>query len=94
MLSHARTDTQIIKELANDEAAYRSVVKSWLEHSTLLSILKEIAARGGKVIITTDHGSIRVKEPSKIVGDKDVNSNLRYKQGKSLNYQSKGVFLI
>lgn len=94
MLSHARTDTQIVKELANDEAAYRSVVKSWFEHSTLLSILKEIAARGGKLIITTDHGSIRVKEPSKIVGDKDVNSNLRYKQGKSLDYQEKDVLAV
>ncbi len=94
MLSHARTDTQVIKELANDEAAYRSVVKSWFEHSTLLNILKEIAARGGKLIITTDHGSIRVKEASKIVGDKDVNTNLRYKQGKTLNYQGKDVLAI
>ncbi|PCJ25819.1 MAG: two-component system response regulator [Flavobacteriales bacterium] len=94
MLSHARTDIQIIKELAVDEAAYRSVVKSWFEHSTLLSILKEISARGGKVIITTDHGSIRVKEPSKIIGDKDVNTNLRYKQGKSLDYQEKDVLAV
>jgi len=94
MLSHARTDTQIVQELAKDEAAYRSVVKSWFEHSSLLNILKEIAARGGKVIITTDHGSIRVKEPSKIIGDKNVNSNLRYKQGKSLDYQAKDVLAI
>ncbi|MDT8411981.1 MAG: bifunctional response regulator/alkaline phosphatase family protein [Vicingaceae bacterium] len=94
MLSHARTDTEIVKELATDEAAYRSVVKSWFEHSTLLDILKEIAARGGKLIITTDHGSIRVKEPSKIVGDKDTNTNLRYKQGKSLQYQEKEVFAV
>ena len=94
MLSHARTDTQIIKELASDEAAYRSVVKSWFEHSTLYDIIKEIAARGGKLIITTDHGSIRVKEPSKIVGDKEVNSNLRYKQGKTLSYVDKNVLAI
>jgi len=94
MLSHARTDTQIIKELASDESAYRSVVKSWFEHSTLLDILKEIAARGGKLIITTDHGSIRVKEPVKIVGDKEVNTNLRYKQGKTLNYNEKEVFSV
>jgi len=94
MLSHARTDTQIVKELANDEAAYRTIVKSWLEHSTLLNVLKEISARGGKVVISTDHGSIRVKEPSKIVGDKDVNPNLRYKQGKSLSYQEKDVLAI
>lgn len=94
MLSHARTDTQIIKELAGDESAYRSVVKSWFEHSTLLDILREIAGRGGKLIITTDHGSIRVKEPVKIVGDKDVNTNLRYKQGKTLNYNEKEVFAV
>jgi len=94
MLSHARTDTEIIKELAKDESAYRSVVKSWFEHSSLIKILKEIAARKGKLIITTDHGSIRVKEPSKIIGDKDVNPNLRYKQGKSLNYQAKDVLAI
>lgn len=94
MLSHARTDTEIVKELASDEAAYRSVVKSWFEHSTLLSILKEIAARGGRLIVTTDHGSIRVKEPSKLIGDKDVNPNLRYKQGKSLSFNEKDVLLV
>jgi len=94
MLSHARTDTQIIKELAADEAAYRSVVKSWFEHSPLISTLKEIAARGGTLFITTDHGSIRVKDAVKIVGDKEVNSNLRYKQGKTLNYNAKEVFEV
>ncbi|MCB9173429.1 MAG: PglZ domain-containing protein [Flavobacteriales bacterium] len=94
MLSHARTDTQIIKELAADESAYRSVVKSWFEHSPLISTLKEIAARGGTLFITTDHGSIRVKDAVKIVGDKEVNSNLRYKQGKTLNYNAKEVFEV
>lgn len=94
MLSHARTDTQIIKELAADESAYRSVVKSWFEHSPIISTLKEIAARGGMVFITTDHGSIRVKDAVKIVGDKEVNSNLRYKQGRTLNYNPKEVFEV
>lgn len=94
MLSHARTDTQIIKELAADESAYRSVVKSWFEHSPLISTLKEIAARGGTLFITTDHGSIRVKDAIKIVGDKEVNSNLRYKQGRTLNYNPKEVFEV
>ena len=94
MLSHARTDTQIIKELAADESAYRSVVKSWFEHSPLISTLKEIAARGGTLFITTDHGSIRVKDAVKIVGDKEVNSNLRYKQGRTLNYNPKEVFEV
>lgn len=91
MLSHARTDTEIIRELANDEAAYRSLTLSWFEHSPLLDALKEISKRKGKVILTTDHGSVRVKEPSKIVGDRNTNKNLRYKQGKNLNYQKKEV---
>ena len=94
MLSHARTDTDIIKELAEDESAYRSLTLSWFEHSPLKEALKEIANRGGKVVITTDHGSIKVKEPSKIIGDKTVNSNLRYKQGKNLTYQAEDVLAI
>jgi CheY-like chemotaxis protein len=94
MLSHARTDTDIIKELAEDEAAYRSLTISWFEHSPLKEALKEIASRKGKVVITTDHGSIKVKEPSKVIGDKSVNSNLRYKQGKNLSYQKSDVFAL
>lgn len=87
MLSHARTDMAMIRELAPDEAAYRSITKSWFEHSPLLDILKKIAEKGSRVIITTDHGTIRVKRPFKIVGDKNVNTNLRYKQGKNLGYE-------
>lgn len=94
MLSHARTDTDIIKELAEDESAYRSLTLSWFEHSPLKEALKEIANRGGRVIITTDHGSIKVKEPSKVVGDKTVNTNLRYKQGKNLTYEANDVLAI
>jgi len=94
MLSHARTDTDIIKELAEDESAYRSLTLSWFEHSPLKEALKEIAQRGGKVIITTDHGSIKVTEPSKVVGDKTVNTNLRYKQGKNLSFEANDVFAI
>jgi len=94
MLSHARTDTDIIKELAEDESAYRSLTLSWFEHSPLKDALKEIAAKGGKVVITTDHGSIKVTEPIKVVGDKTVNPNLRYKQGKNLGYDEKDVFSI
>ncbi len=94
MLSHARTDTEIVKQLARDEAAYRSVTVSWYEHSTLQKIIKKIAKQGGRVIITTDHGSVRVKNPVKVVGDKSVNTNLRYKQGKTLNYNPKEVFEI
>lgn len=86
MLSHARTDMKMIRELAPDESAYRSLTKSWFLHSTLFDFLKIIAEKKGKVIITTDHGTIRVKRPFKILGDKNTNTNLRYKVGKNLNY--------
>jgi hypothetical protein len=94
MLSHARTDTEIIRELAEDESAYRSLTLSWFEHSPLYEALKQIAAKKGKLVISTDHGSIRVKEPVKIVGNKDTNTNLRYKQGKNLTYDTKDVFEV
>ncbi|MBS1559775.1 MAG: bifunctional response regulator/alkaline phosphatase family protein [Bacteroidetes bacterium] len=91
MLSHARTDMAMIRELAPDEAAYRSITKSWFVHSPLLEIIKKIAEKKIKLIITTDHGTIRVKRPFKIVGDKSVNTNLRYKQGKNLGYEGDKV---
>ncbi|MBX2962426.1 MAG: PglZ domain-containing protein [Cyclobacteriaceae bacterium] len=94
MLSHARTDMAMIRELAPDESAYRSITKSWLIHSPLLEILKKIAERKAHVIITTDHGTIRVKRPFKIVGDRNVNTNLRYKQGKNLNFESNKVMEV
>ena len=94
MLSHARTDMEVIKELASDESAYRALTKTWFEHSPLNELLKKIANSGSKLIITTDHGTIRVKKPHKIVGDKNTNSNLRYKQGKNLNTSEKEVFVI
>ena len=92
MLSHARTDMNMIRELAPDEPAYRSLTNSWFQHSPLLDTLKKISEKKAKVIITTDHGTIRVKRPFKIIGDRNVNSNLRYKQGKNLSYEEKNVF--
>ncbi len=94
MLSHARTDMQVIRELADDEKAYRSLTLSWFEHSPLLEALKKIAAKPCKVVITTDHGTIRVKEPSKLIGDRNTNTNLRYKQGKNLSYEKKDVLEV
>ncbi len=94
MLSHARTDMQMIRELANDDAAYRSLTLSWFEHSPLLELIKKLSQKKVKLMITTDHGTIRVKHPSKVIGDRNTNSNLRYKQGKNLNYNSKEVFHV
>jgi hypothetical protein len=94
MLSHARTEMQMIRELANDDAAYRSLTLSWFEHSPLMELLKKISQKNVKVVITTDHGTIRVKHPSKVIGDRSTNTNLRYKQGRNLNFNAKEVFLI
>ena len=92
MLSHARTEMEIIRELADDEPAYRSLMLSWFEHSSLFDIIKYLAEKDITLLITTDHGSVRVQNPVKIVGDKTVNTNLRYKYGKSLAYNNKEVF--
>ncbi|MCU0431649.1 MAG: bifunctional response regulator/alkaline phosphatase family protein [Cytophagaceae bacterium] len=91
MLSHARTDMAMIRELAPDESAYRSLTQSWFQHSSLLEVLKKLSEKKCKVIITTDHGTIRVKKPFKIIGDREVTTNLRYKEGKNLNYEDKDV---
>jgi hypothetical protein len=84
----------VIKELADDEPAYRSITQSWFDHSPLLDILKKISEANGRLIITTDHGTVRVENPVKVVGDRNTNSNLRYKAGKNLNYNPKEVFEI
>lgn len=94
MLSHARTESKMIRELARNEAAYRSLTKSWFKHSTTYNLFKKIAEMGYKVVLTTDHGTIRVKNPIKIIGDKNTNTNLRYKVGKSLSYNPREVYEI
>lgn len=91
MLSHARTDMAMVRELAPDEPAYRSITKSWFIHSPLMDVLRKISEKKAQLIITTDHGTIRVKRPFKIVGDRTVNTNLRYKQGKNLGFQGDKV---
>jgi len=94
MLSHARTDSRMIRELASDEAAYRSLTRSWFKHSSTAELFSKIAEKGYKIILTTDHGTIRVKNAIKVIGDKNTNTNLRYKLGKNLNYDSKKVYEI
>jgi len=94
MLSHARTEMEIIRELADDEPAYRSLMVSWFEHSSLFDIIKYLSEKDISLFIATDHGSIKVTDPVKIVGDRNVNSNLRYKFGKSLAYNAKEVFEV
>lgn len=94
MLSHSRTEMEVLKELAGDEKAYRSLTKSWFINSPLWVILQRLAERDVQIIITTDHGTIRVKNASKVVGDRETTTNLRYKVGKNLQYDRKDVLEI
>jgi DNA-binding response OmpR family regulator len=94
MLSHARTEMEVIRELAENEAAYRSITLSWLEHSPLFDIIQKAAEAKHELIITTDHGTIKVNNPVKIVGDRNLNSNLRYKTARGLSYNEREVFSI
>ena len=91
MLSHARTEMEVLKELAGDESSYRSVTKSWFEHSALHQALKKIADKKINLIVATDHGTVRVKTPCRVIGDKQTTTNLRYKHGRNLNFEPKEV---
>jgi len=92
MLSHAKTEMEVIKELASNDKAYRSLTQSWFKNSPLLEIIQQAQVLGMKLIITTDHGTINVKQPSKVIGDKETSLNLRYKTGRSLTYEQKDVY--
>jgi DNA-binding response OmpR family regulator len=94
MLSHARTEMEIIRELADDEKAYRSITVSWFQHSPLYEIIKWLGEKDVNVIITTDHGSIKVTNPVKVLGDRNTNTNLRYKTGKALKFEKNEAFEV
>lgn len=94
ILSHARTESQMVRELAGNESAYRSITLSWFRHTPIKEIFKKLASMDYDLLITTDHGSIRVDTPSKVVGDRNVNTNLRYKLGKNLLYNAKDVYEV
>ena len=94
ILSHARTESKMIRELANDDEAYRSLTETWFRNSYAFDIFKLIAQKGWKVVLTTDHGTVRVENAIKVVGDKNTNTNLRYKVGKNLSYNPKQVYEI
>jgi D-mannonate dehydratase len=94
MLSHARTESLMVRELAANEAAYRSITLSWIRHSAIKKLFAYLAENRYTVVITTDHGSIQVDNPTKVIGDKNTNTNLRYKLGKALNCSSKDIFEI
>jgi hypothetical protein len=94
MISHARTEMDMIRELASDEKAYRSLTLSWFVHSSLLDLLKILASHDIRIVVTTDHGTIRVNNPVKVIGDRETSTNLRYKLGRNLNYKARQVYEV
>lgn len=94
ILSHARTESRMVRELAANEAAYRSITLSWFLHTPIKELFNRLASWDYDIIITTDHGSIRTYQPVKVVGDRNVNTNLRYKLGRNLSYNPKEVIEV
>ena len=94
ILSHARTESKMVRELAGSESAYRSITLSWFRHTPIKDLFRRLASEDFDILITTDHGSIRVNTPTKVVGDRNVNTNLRYKLGKNLSYNPKEVYEV
>lgn len=94
ILSHARTDSRMVRELVGNESAYRSITQSWFRHTPIKDLFRKLASQDFEIIITTDHGSIRVDAPTKVVGDRNINTNLRYKLGKNLSYNAREVFAV
>lgn len=94
MLSHARTEMEVLKELASDEAAYRSLSVSWFDHSPLLNALRKLADKDINLLLTTDHGTVRVSDPSRCIGDRETTTNIRYKTGKNLNFEERDVYAV
>ena len=94
MLSHAKTEMEVVKELASDDKAYRSLTLSWFKNSPLLDMIQQAQKLGFKIVLTTDHGTINCKNPSKVIGDKNTSLNLRYKTGRSLTYEEKDVYAV
>jgi len=94
MLSHARTEIGVIRDMTGDEAGWLSLTHSWFIHSPLLELLRQVSAKGARVVITTDHGSVKVQKPVKVVGDRQTSMNLRYKTGRNLDYNARDLFEI
>jgi hypothetical protein len=94
MLSHARTESRMMRELVTNSAAYRSITESWFRHSAILELIKKILSKGFTIMLTSDHGTIQVKNAVKIISEKDINSNLRYKVGRHLTTTDRNVYEV
>ncbi len=94
ILAHSRSDLPILKEIAPDESAFRSLTRSWFEHSAMFEAIKAMANEDHVLFITTDHGSVRGMRGAKVIGDKETSTNLRYKFGRSLKVDKKNAIFL
>jgi len=94
ILAHSGSDSDVIKEMVRSDAGYRSVTRSWFEHSTLASVLRTFATQDVVIVLTTDHGSIRVNKNTKVISDKEASTNLRYKYGRNLKCDPKHAMVM
>ena len=94
MLSHSKTEMEVIKELAETDASYRSLTLSWFKNSPIFVMARKVAELKGRLIVTTDHGTINVNQASKLIGEKSLNSNLRYKTGRNMSFEAKDVWVV
>ena len=94
ILAHKSSQTDVLKEMIQDESGFRSAVKIWFEHSWLLKVLKKMSEENFSVILTSDHGSIRVNNSVLVSADKSASSGVRYKYGRNLNTNKKNTLII
>jgi CheY-like chemotaxis protein len=95
MLAHSRSDSDILREIAPNEPAYRSLTQSWFQHSWLLRMFQTIAKQKNvTVIVTTDHGSILSGRGAKVFGDREASTSLRYKYGRNLKVEDKHALFV
>jgi hypothetical protein len=94
LIAHTRSKDQILQETIPDEEAFRNFTKHWFQHSSLFETIKAIAAQGGTMILSTDHGSIKVNRVTQVQGDKNSSITIRYKEGKNLACNNKHAIYV
>lgn len=93
-LVHSRSDSEVLKEIAPDEAAFRGLTRTWFEHSSLFQIFRTLAKEDVTLVVTTDHGSVRALRDTKVLGDRDTSTSLRYKYGRNLKAERDAAILV
>ena len=94
ILAHSRSDSAVLKEIAPDEKAYRALTRTWFEHSWLFQAFQTLAEKKCTIIITSDHGAVRSLHPTKVIGDRETSTALRYKYGRNLKCDERHAIFV